>query len=1799
MFPTDNGVPGHCEEDMANSSQKKRTKKAAKKSAKVKTARAATANVPAKRSSNSVAKKAAKTLPKKEKKLAKIKSTGGYGFAFEDKAAAQLLIRMLDGLEPWNIQGSRVERLSFQVGASGWKLDDLLLEMRNAAGLLFCSVSVKSPAYLTKDGFKSDFVSDVWAQWSAGTPFDKARDYMALAVGRMSPDVQTAWDDIEPRSITGDPKHLADQLTRTGSSSALERRLFKSLAGTPSKKRTTLETARVLKQLRVRHFDNTIDTVAGRDCTLLLRFESPAIGKDLWVDLQTIASRYRISGGTLDLPELLSELRNKYKLKDHPNFRAAWQSVNQRSVSNCNAVHSVAGQDTLVVFSDPDKDALKNAKQRHVTAVIGDSGTGKSSLVKADISSRIEDINLIWLSQDELDKPNQHVLASSLGLADDLPTLVRNSMKPVYLVVDAAEQYSPLALARVSEIVQAMQSVAALDYKVLLTTQPPYWSRLRLDAGTWNTEGVQECLFAGAPFENVLSAIAQNSVVLSLLTRPELRRVFTNLATLDQVLKVTTVHTTAPAKGWIGETEIIDWIWDYWCGTDSVQYQRAGLIELLGDEDASVGPVVPMAKLPFEVKGVLGDTKIKTLTLVSSQGVRFSHEVVGDWARYHALKGKGSERHDQILKHVKNPRWQRAIRLYSQSLLEQNEGLLAWEKEFGAFGNGDSDNQVAADIFSDSLLLATNSLELLTRVWPSLIADSGSRLKRLLKRLLVVGTLQLTPNTDLGEEYSDAVSLLWRLPITAYWDGLLHALLMKVDDVTEFCVEEAGQLCAFYLRTVPPGYGRRRLAAQIALALGNRAKKNSLENKRYSYGHGVSQAVFEAVLRAGKEFPGEVAELALVFAERKPIIDPTEVTTTIIYSTGFSPRMFGRKLDPWPDGPKRRVDEEFRDAALKTDSLLALMSSRPETAQEVILACCIEEPQNEHDHRNSLRLDEVGFAFWHNHLPAMYFTGPWLLFLRTSPNVALKTIFRLLAFATDRWAEGYKAFTQTAELPEFKILLDGTEKNFVGDGNVYNWHSSMSNRAVVLESALMAVEKWLYERIDRKEDVDDDLRRLLTESRSAAVLGLLVSVGLYQLPLFQGPLLPLFSNEDLFMTQRSAIMNTSWSFMFNITWGRYGTKISNEVRAWFEMPHRRSSLFEVARWCLVADPATSASIEAFRATWEAEARALLGKGAALPSTTEYFFAQLTKSNYVTRDVGNGQVSIELVISDALQKRLDSERKRPELSLMAFALIAKAGRAIDEDKKLAPAEALETYSQLQAVVESDMRDGSFEIYRHDAIAGGLSVLFTASGEFLEQRPDAKQFCMVNLLKFAEEEPSAKEFDSERSVSDGADLFLGNAALHHIKAGNATPELWGILLRSVFGYHYQTTQKIMQLAYRDRSNGEVRFYELANALFLWAAVRGPASAIGHHNDPNILLPYQKLLADRFLRGHFKTSKYSAQFLLKLNHRFGRQVLSGTPNWEWHEQRMQLLETSPAILGHRERLHRYETYLDLELLKSGFSFLGVFAGLRSEDAPQLRSFFELLFSLELSLLPNSAHVDSAEFETQYDFDDWVMLVSGIYYATLEIKEAMQSIGAPIMSLGAGAHRWIGDFLNGFLLNAPSICSSQEDLADRWCALIDYAETSPRWDYEKVGLRYHLEHLNRDLLGFTGHPPRAAADNLSGALVSLRPELEKWCDRWLSDTDFSAPFARFVSSVKSPDMVAFGLIRLAQVLPPSQTRNSRQRDFNDALLAAIQYVWKAHRTLTVTPSETGDSFRSILAYLTAQLVPEAIDLQTKIAQG
>jgi hypothetical protein len=64
-------------------------------------------------------------------------------------------------------------------------------------------------------------------------------------------------------------------------------------------------------------------------------------------------------------------------------------------------------------------------------------------------------------------------------------------------------------------------------------------------------------------------------------------------------------------------------------------------------------------------------------------------------------------------------------------------------------------------------------------------------------------------------------------------------------------------------------------------------------------------------------------------------------------------------------------------------------------------------------------------------------------------------------------------------------------------------------------------------------------------------------------------------------------------------------------------------------------------------------------------------------------------------------------------------------------------------------------------------------------------------------------------------------------------------------------------------------------------------------------------------------------------------------------------------------------------------------------------------------------------------------------------------------------------------------------------------------------------------------------------------------------------------------------------------QSRRSRNGDLEDALSAATQHIWKVENALVRTPGEVSEAFRSVVSFLTARLVPEAINLQAKIAEA
>lgn len=84
----------------------------------------------------------------------------------------------------------------------------------------------------------------------------------------------------------------------------------------------------------------------------------------------------------------------------------------------------------------------------------------------------------------------------------------------------------------------------------------------------------------------------------------------------------------------------------------------------------------------------------------------------------------------------------------------------------------------------------------------------------------------------------------------------------------------------------------------------------------------------------------------------------------------------GSLREPWPDGPKARVDGAFQSACLDTPAFITLVRARPEAALEVLLAVCIEEPQHEEIYGYSHR-EDCGVEHWQNGYPSNHYLVRW------------------------------------------------------------------------------------------------------------------------------------------------------------------------------------------------------------------------------------------------------------------------------------------------------------------------------------------------------------------------------------------------------------------------------------------------------------------------------------------------------------------------------------------------------------------------------------------------------------------------------------------------------------------------------------------------------------------------------------------------------------------------------------------------------------------------------------------------------
>jgi hypothetical protein len=237
------------------------------------------------------------------------------------------------------------------------------------------------------------------------------------------------------------------------------------------------------------------------------------------------------------------------------------------------------------------------------------------------------------------------------------------------------------------------------------------------------------------------------------------------------------------------------------------------------------------------------------LVRLRDERVRFSHDLLGDWARMRVLVGEQSLASSASRDRANLPRWHRAVRLYGQRVLEQlADGAERWQQAIAGLGDDSPTGSVIRDLFLESRFLASNAAALLERSWPAQCANGGRLLNRMLSRFLFVATLPDARVAALAQLEEDGAQFeyLFRVPYWPYWGPLLAVLHAHRDDVVRLAPINAAKTCSLWLKEMPrelsPGQPIpwRQEAAELALAIGREIQALNAEGNYFSDGQGLS-----------------------------------------------------------------------------------------------------------------------------------------------------------------------------------------------------------------------------------------------------------------------------------------------------------------------------------------------------------------------------------------------------------------------------------------------------------------------------------------------------------------------------------------------------------------------------------------------------------------------------------------------------------------------------------------------------------------------------------------------------------------------------------------------------------------------------------------------------------------------------------------------------------------------------------------------------------------------------------------------
>lgn len=1733
---------------------------------------------------------------------ATLRSLSGAGFEFEDLISAWLQVQMLTGEKAPGIGGAGIQ-LQAQVSSLSWHIDDLLLTAQiNARATGQLAISAKGNLQVNAAGLPEDFVSRAWAQWrDPHTPMSRSADGLALVTRGIHSVFDPTWCEVK-NACAGSDIALAMSRIR---SNPKQSKIFDSVQK-PDEKATAAsdeETIELIRRLHVfpvdlqlAHSDTENQAIAR--CRLLLASGAATEAEKLWHALINVASEVRLRGGTITLRDLWSKLRKEFDLHHHPDFARDWETLSNNTSDYKARIETELPSGHSIQQTD-EKLKLKAAISTNViTAVFGESGTGKSALVKNVLDTQFGTWEQIWFGADELKTALSAARRSALPLRHELGMVLNASVsRNNILVLDSVERIDPVEFVVIRNCLQAVLTptgqVDDSTWRIVIIMQAQTW------AG-----GVQAVLGGrpAAPIElgplkisDVKSALRASPSLGWLTGHDETVSTLTNLRTLAWVIQAGAA-LGPNASRLSSHTAVADCLWNYWTrGLADVQ----ALMMSLAKREAS-----------FERSFALTDMNPSDVTIFThrpdelplhlnfrTNRIEFDHDLASDWARFQFLKQIWTDT-PQWASFAENPLWTNSLRMLGQHLLRQAaERRTAWDVVFEVAERAKLN--LAGDILLDALCLDLEAERFLTERVDLLLANDAKHFTRLLVRFHHIGTVPTGGMLPADPSLGLYLEAQYRSVVIGRWFPVLRFLIAQREKLRGQVSSAVAKVIQTWLTGTPRELGNgtlmpfRRELAEIALAMARTVQTEKGTGVMYlTRGEPL---LYTAPLAAAADLPDEVGYWALELAGRRKVaVDVTARITEILRQQADQhrerlrsdprykakheakrniPHSLGsirEQLPPWPLGARWNVDMDFRKACFTANGIQPLMRARPEVAAEVLLALIIEEhPEREYgSHRHEVAL---GLEFAQDSYPTAFWKSPFFLFFQIAPDTALKALIALVNFCTERWlAEIMDGSEERA--PGITLQMpNGDEKTFVGWWQVFDWSQESSNFNGNLFCALDALERWITLQLDACVNITSHVEQILREGTSAALIGLLVNVGKYRPSLFSGVLAPLLTDPHVFHWDTGRVNNINFD---TLNWVRAGETIFNIARDWTLAPHRQRTLRDIVVDLLTADAVVAARLQALIPNWS------LPEGPKESLECKLLFARLDRDNY--RSVIAPETGAEVLAfacPDDLSLEVKSWQDEHEKPLQYLLLPERCEKLLQAQQTIEDDEAVYLFNLLKECEADATGDESTKIKCGLALASTLVVL---ADNWLANTPGTKEV-VLSILRAAISEmaSTAKSIRSSRIVRFRNEMkFAAYAAMHlWMKNDEQACEWEASVLELLTSGDSEAAATIIDIAYAYRHRLGSAWWRLLQAGVFWSGllVLSPRHGDGGDTERAWSLWLAKLR--RFpLRGKDATAND-----LKLS-----RVAAGCERLDYY-RRMRAF-TSGEKLWQGEPEKWAGIGLDGHFLALLFHWLinGKGSGDWTEDAKLVSR----LWAYDAKRAKERAKDDNGEYDLPSQNLGYDLLLKLAELSLAAPEAEARALWEPVLVHGPEAHYALQHFIRGFFLRLQN--GDDAGAFERvWRTIVEYGLAA---NWVKGRLWYYGERLLCDLLGFGNE--EALLRLAPGAVLRMRDVYERWAEHHLDrDEECISRFCSFLTKDIGAPLRLDGLRWVAATLKAGGSSSGWHRDgTEEALIELVNVSLNQNAQDLAKDSQARQALVETAAALAARNIPAAFSLQERI---